>query len=577
MRSHSALPSPILTGVMTNKPKFSSTMRIDLTADAEDGYEPAPISVAPDAVLPLPSGAQPDANQCEIVGSADFRELLQSVYDAAIITHLDGRVIRGNRRAEQFFLYDVSHFANLHITDLLSGSDAALMSTIRDSLKDDRFILIQAYCTRADKRIFPAEISVNLLHLSEHDYVSFFIRDVTLRKEAEERLRTGHAALQNSGNGIAVTDENAILQYSNPAMSALLGIESGQKPTPQITAFLSNPALASVIQETAASGQTWSGEIEMLCADGTTLFVQASVAPNVDADGQVVGMVWSLLDVSDQKRIQQELIEYNAQLAEDISLANEFQLAFIQRDYPVFPPDVDKADSALEIGHIYIPSGFVGGDFFEIFAVSENSVGIFISDVMGHGVRSALIVATIRGLIEELGHFRSDPAAFLSHMNTDLTRIIKHSGQAIFATSFYMVLDLTSGELRYAGAGHPFPILLKADHHTAKGLPHERSDIDPALGLFPSTEYRQHLVTIEPGDTLVAFTDGIAEVENADSECFHFHALASSIRHHAAKPVSDMLDGLVADAQTFSGSRRFDDDVCLVSMKFRQFLPILAS
>ncbi len=549
-------------------------MRIDLTADAEDGYEPAPISVAPDAAPPtLPSGAQPDANQCEIVGSADFRELLQSVYDAAIITNLDGRVIRGNRRAEQFFQYDVSHFADLHITDLLSGSDAALMSTIRDSLKDDRFILIQAYCTRADKRIFPAEISVNMLHLSEHDYVSFFIRDVTLRKEAEERLRTGHAALQNSGNGIAVTDENAILQYSNPAMSSLLGIETGQKPTPQITAFLSNPALAPVIQDTAARGQTWSGEIEMLCADGTTLFVQASVAPNVDADGHVIGMVWSLLDVSDQKRIQQELIEYNAQLAEDISLANEFQLAFIQRDYPVFPPDVEKADSALELGHIYIPSGAVGGDFFEIFAVSESSVGIFISDVMGHGVRSALIVATIRGLIEELGHFRSDPAAFLSHMNTDLTRIINHSGQTIFATSFYMVLDLTTGELRYAGAGHPFPILLKADHHTAKALPHETADFDPALGLFSSTEYRQHRVTIEPGDTLFAFTDGIAEVENADSECFDSRALASSIRHHAAQPVSDMLAGLVADAQAFSGSKRFDDDVCLVAMRFRQFLP----
>jgi len=556
-----------------NKPKFSSTMRIDLTADAEDGYEPAPLTSLQASEIPsAPSDSHTIADQCEIVGSADFRELLQSVYDAAIITSLDGKVIRGNRRAEQFFHYNVSRFADLYITDLLSGSDIALMSTIRDSLKDDRFILIQAYCTRADKSIFPAEISVNMLHLSEHDYVSFFIRDVTLRKEAEERLRTGHAALQNSGNGIAVTDENAALQYANPAMTALLGIEDGQEPIPQITAFLSNPALAAVIQETTARGENWSGEIEMLCADGTTMFVQASVAPNVDADGHVVGMVWSLLDVSDQKRIQQELIEYNTQLAEDLSLANEFQIAFMQRDYPAFPPGAGIADSALELGHVYIPSGAVGGDFFEIFAVSASQVGIFISDVMGHGVRSALIVATIRGLIEELGQFRDDPAAFLTHMNRDLTRIISHPGQTMFATAFYMVLDLTTGQMKYAGAGHPFPVLISADQQTANILPHDASDVDPALGLFSTLDYRQDSIKVAPGDMVIAFTDGLVEAENALSESFDCRGLSDSMRRHASHPVRRMLDGLVADAQDFSGSKRFDDDVCVVGMKLRRLL-----
>jgi len=552
---------------MPEKHRFSSTMRIDLTADLEEHHETE--SSAPVSVAPVPADAT-FADQCEIVGSADFRELLQSVYDAAIITSLDGRVIRGNRRAEQFFQYEVSQFANLQITDLLSGSDDSLMSTIRDSLKDDRFILIQAYCTRADKSVFPAEVSVNMLRISERDYISFFIRDVTLRKEAEERLRTGHAAIQNSGNGIAVTDEEATLEYSNPAMCALLGIEEGQKPPPQITSFLCDPRLGSTIRKTTAQGQAWGGELEMLCADGATMFVQASVAPNFDTDGDVVGMVWSLLDISDQKRIHHELVEHNAQLAEDLNLANEFQLAFIQRDYPTFPPGVESSESALEFGHVYIPSGAVGGDFFEIFAVSMSRVGIFISDVMGHGVRSALIVATIRGLIEELGPFRYDPAAFLSHMNTDLTRIVSHPGQAMFATAFYMVLDITTGEIVYAGAGHPHPVLLKEGQATS--LHHESGIVDPALGLFPSSEYHQQTARIAPGDAIVFYTDGIVEAENADTESFDNARLGESLCRHAGSDVTGMLEALVGDVQAFCGRKRFDDDVCLVAMKLRHLL-----
>ncbi len=542
-------------------------MRIDLTADVDERNEAA--TSQPELPVPTPADATV-AEQCEIVGSADFRELLQSVYDAAIITNLDGRVIRGNRRAEQFFQYEVSQFANLQITDLLSGSDDSLMSTIRDSLKDDRYILIQAYCARADKSVFPAEVSVNMLRISDRDYISFFIRDVSLRREAEERLRTGHAAIQNSGNGIAVTDEEATLQYSNPAMCALLGIKEGQKPPPQITSFLCDPRLGSTIRKTTAQGQTWSGELEMLCADGTTMFVQASVAPNIDTDGDVVGMVWSLLDISDQKRIHNELIEYNAQLAEDLNLANEFQLAFIQRDYPVFPPGVDPSASALEFGHVYIPSGAVGGDFFEIFAVSMSRVGVFISDVMGHGVRSALIVATIRGLIEELGPFRYDPAAFLSHMNTDLSRVVNHPGQTMFATAFYMVMDITTGEITYAGAGHPQPVLLK--NGQAAPLHHEAGRVDPALGLFPSTEYHQHTARMDPGDAMVFYTDGIVEAENADTDSFDTARLGDSLCRHAGTDVTGMLEGLVGDVQVFSGRKRFDDDVCLVGMKLRNLL-----
>jgi PAS domain S-box-containing protein len=557
---------------MPRNPNFSSTMRIDLTPNSVDA-SPANTPEAP-ADPPIHKGKRIVSDPCEPMGSADFRQLMQSVYDAAFICDLDGWILSGNERAVQFFLYDVSQFSSLHITALLSGSDELLMATICESLQNDRFILIQAYCARADSSIFPAEVSVNLIRISDKDYLNFFVRDVTLRKESEDRLRTGHAAIQNSGNGIAITDGTAALQYHNPAMEALLGAEDhDQLEAANITSFLGDATTGDAIMEAVASGQTWSGELEMIRMNYTAMFVQASVAPNTDADGNVVGMVWSLLDISDQKRAQQELMERNAQMEEDLSLAREFQQAFIQHDYPAFPPGVDMEDSVLELGHVYLPSGAVGGDFFEIFAVSENRVGIFISDVMGHGVRSALVVATIRGLIEELGPERYDPSAFLSHMNSDLTRIIKHHGHVTFATAFYMVLDLTQGSIVYSSAGHPSPFVMSPSAQTVELMNPDAGKQGPALGIFGSTVYESSTRTISPGDGIMLYTDGIFEAEcEANCESFELERVSDLLAKNLKAGPTELVSLLLSRVQAFCGRDDFDDDVCLVALKLRELI-----
>jgi sigma-B regulation protein RsbU (phosphoserine phosphatase) len=291
-------------------------------------------------------------------------------------------------------------------------------------------------------------------------------------------------------------------------MMKLLGAENSEQiDESNITSFMQNADKVDEIVDAVMNAKNWSGELEMICHDDTTIFVQASVAPNTTSDGTIVGMVWSLLDISEQKRIQQELQERNSQMEEDLSLAREFQQAFIQAEYPVFPPEASRTESAIEFGHIYLPSGAVGGDFFEIFAVSDTKAGIFISDVMGHGVRSALVVATIRGLIEELGSLRDNPAAFISHMNRDLTRIIKHHGHVTFATAFYMTIDLSNGEIVYTSAGHPSPFLLQVEDQKSTMLKMDEGKHGPALGIFDSTAYEQASTTMAAGDTLVLYTD----------------------------------------------------------------------
>jgi len=557
---------------MAKNQNFSSTMRIDLTPDDIE----APCCNKPTLKQPAECQQckQPATDEPRKVGSSDFRALLHSIYDASLITNLDGDIINCNERAVQFFKYTAEQFASLHFTSLISGADELLVDTICESLQNDQFILIQAFCLRADGSLFPAEVSANLIKISDQDFLCLFIRDVTLRKEAEDRLRTGHAAIQNSGNGIAITDMEATLEYYNPAMIKLLcASEGNQLDETNITSFLHDINVGDDIISSVTQGRAWSGELEMVCVNDETIFVQASVAPNTNVDGNAVGMVWSLLDISQQKRTQHELQERNSQMEEDLSLAREFQQAFIRADYPTFPPSVSEEESVLEFGHVYLPSGAVGGDFFEIFAVSDNRVGIFISDVMGHGVRSALVVATIRGLIEELGELRLDPAAFISHMNRDLTRIIKHHGHVTFATAFYMVLDLTSGKMVYASAGHPAPFLLHAQSETVDMLNPEEGKLGPALGIFDSIAYEATANQMEAGDSLMLYTDGIFEAENEDTcECFEIERVEQILQQNIKEHPSNLVNILINEVHEFCDSEYFDDDVCLIGVRLKKML-----
>src|SRR5205807_9529003 len=124
------------------------------------------------------------------------------------------------------------------------------------------------------------------------------------------------------------------------------------------------------------------------------------------------------------------------------------------QQYPTFPHSAAPEASALHFSHRYLPAAAVGGDFFNIFAITDTTAGIFICDVMGHGMRAALITAIMRGLLEELMPVAADPGNFLAEINRSLHAILKRTKEPFLATAFYMVADVTSAKLRFVSAGH---------------------------------------------------------------------------------------------------------------------------
>src|SRR5438309_5913406 len=122
-------------------------------------------------------------------------------------------------------------------------------------------------------------------------------------------------------------------------------------------------------------------------------------------------------------------------MQDDLKMAREIQVTMLPQQYPAFPHSATPADSIFQFTHRYLPTGTVGGDFFSVSALSETEAGVFICDVAGHGVRSALVTGMVRALVEELKSCALNPGQFLTKLNRDLFSILQHSGSPLLTTA----------------------------------------------------------------------------------------------------------------------------------------------
>ena len=243
-----------------------------------------------------------------------FSELLQNVYDATVITDLKGNIVDVNVRAIDFLLYDRDEICRMSLFDIISGSDATLIETLFRNLENERFTLIEAYCVRKDNSFFPSEIAVNKIDLGAM-HLCFFLRDITVRRQTEEMLRTEHNAIQNADGGIAVANAAGVLEYANPATARMWGYERGEALTnvDVRTLFADVARTEEMLRTVIETGQTWVGEMSASRAAGDELAVHVSAVCNWNTEGAVVGFVLSLVDISDRKRAETAMREAERQ------------------------------------------------------------------------------------------------------------------------------------------------------------------------------------------------------------------------------------------------------------------------
>jgi phosphoserine phosphatase RsbU/P len=256
----------------------------------------------------------------------------------------------------------------------------------------------------------------------------------------------------------------------------------------------------------------------------------------VDEEGSFLGMIFTRTLVRLQHRFLRENIERlqekqreinakNEQMQEELRMAREVQLAMLPQEYPIFPADVSSEFNTLRFSHRYQPAGEVSGDFFSVVQLSNEMAGVFICDVMGHGVRSALVTAMLRAMVESLSDEAGEPGRLLTRMNRDLKVILRESDNLMFATAYYLVVDIKGRCVRYAGAGHPLPLHLRRVPGLVEPLGAEDNSRGPALGLFDNPIYMSGQKDLDGGDVVFLFTDGLIEAINEEDVEFGEPAL----------------------------------------------------
>ncbi len=262
----------------------------------------------------------------------------------------------------------------------------------------------------------------------------------------------------------------------------------------------------------------------------------------------------------------QELSEKNALMEEDLVMARELQFAILPHHYPALPRGVAQSESALKFCNIFRPSSFLSGDFFNVVRVSDTAVGILICDVMGHGVRSAIVAAMIRALEEQLRELADEPGRLLTEINRAMCAILQHTGNPIFATAFFLIIDIASARISFASAGHPSPLLIthNPEHLVAIST---QDTMGPALGIFEAAQYSTHQLQLSNDSLILLFTDGLFEVENPQGDIFSQERLVELVLTYTKLPPPELMSSVFSQIESFTAGRAFSDDVCLVGIE----------
>jgi serine phosphatase RsbU (regulator of sigma subunit) len=266
------------------------------------------------------------------------------------------------------------------------------------------------------------------------------------------------------------------------------------------------------------------------------------------------------------ERQNHELLNANKRMKRDLDAAAAVQQTLL-------PHDLLETD-AVTIAWKYCPCDELAGDFLNIFHFNENIVGVYIVDVMGHGVPAALFAVTIsRNLSPFVGSdsivLDSNSTSGLASPVTVLTKLNKmfpsETNKGRFFTLLYGVLDITTGVFRFASAGHPGPIVISSKN--------KMQEIDVAghpIGIVENPEFEESTIELNPGERMYLYSDGLLEEKNPSGELFKLDRLQSSLRKNLMRSLEESVKNIVDTVINWHGSKMLSDDISIIGIEIQK-------
>src|ERR671912_321191 len=265
------------------------------------------------------------------------------------------------------------------------------------------------------------------------------------------------------------------------------------------------------------------------------------------------------VQVAQLVRQQQRQAQERERIEQELRVARLIQQTLLPKEVP----DLE----GYKLAAYYQPAREVGGDFYDFLKLDDEHLGLVVGDVTDKGVPAAIVMATTRTMLRASAQRLDSPGEVLKRVNDVIVRDIPPN---MFITCLYAILNLESGLLRYANAGHDLPYRRRSTSHGAGGGAgggaEELRATGMPLGLLPGMSYEEKEIILQRGDTVLFYSDGLVEAHDPHREMFGFPRLQGLVGAHRSDGPA-MVNFLLSELARFTGEEwEQEDDITLVTL-----------
>ncbi|MCR5031962.1 MAG: PP2C family protein-serine/threonine phosphatase [Lachnospiraceae bacterium] len=262
-----------------------------------------------------------------------------------------------------------------------------------------------------------------------------------------------------------------------------------------------------------------------------------------------------ILELEEHMKNLQAVTAEKERIGAELDVATHIQASMLPRIFPPFPERDD-----IDLYATMQPAKEVGGDFYDFFLIDDTHLAVVMADVSGKGVPAALIMVIAKTLIKNhlLAGETVEDAMIASNM-----QLLENNDEMLFVTAWVGIIDLTSGLVEFADAGHEPAFVLKQDG-TVVQINHKKKK--PPLATIEGTKYLRDTFTLEEGDRLFLYTDGVPEAINLKEELYSKERLQDLLTKHTADTPREIIAAVKADMDAYVGEAMQFDDITMLAV-----------
>jgi len=281
-----------------------------------------------------------------------------------------------------------------------------------------------------------------------------------------------------------------------------------------------------------------------------------------DSSGEAIAVIAVTRDTTKRMKLQTELEESLKKL-QDRNTIIENDMKTAQMIQQALLPEGSPDNSYMISSYRYLPVEVVGGDYFNFIELREGGVGVFIADVVGHGVPAALFLSLLKSSTNKIWRkYALSPKNFMNSLNEDLVDVMS----SYFITGLYGFLKQNSDssvDFTFSNGGHPPPVIYRAARDTYETV-HLKG---PLVGAFRDKEFHETTIELKKKDRLYIYTDGLPETVNSEHQIIGFDNLTDFFKKGHGASLEDTLDNVVGNVEQFRDGTMVQDDMVLIGIE----------